>query len=63
LSLTKTSMVGKRKTDEELTRVLKILMPFSSFNNVNRNTALQRKGMEIVTFFWIATGQFWLLFY
>jgi hypothetical protein len=41
----------------------KFSQPLRLLINVNRNTTLQRKGMEIATFLPIATGKFSLLSY
>jgi hypothetical protein len=57
-------MVGKSKNrkraaehKKKISQLLQLLI------NVNRNAALQRKGMEIATFLPIATGKFCLLSY
>ncbi len=64
MSLPKSSMVrmGNNRTRaaehfKNFSQLLRLLI------NVNRNKALQRKGMEIATFFPIAAGKFSLLSY
>jgi hypothetical protein len=64
LSLSKSGMVGKSKNRK---RAAEYIKNFSQLQRllvtVNRNTALQRKGMEIAIFFPIAAWKFSLLSY
>jgi hypothetical protein len=64
LSLAKSGIVGKSKKRK---RAAELFKNFSQLlrllRNVNRNTALQRKGMEIAMFLPIAAGKFSLLSY
>ncbi len=64
MSLAESGMVGKSNNRKRATehflnfsQLLRLLI------NENRNTVLQRKGMEIATFLLIAAGKFSLLSY
>jgi hypothetical protein len=57
-------MVGKSKSRKRAPRHFnKFLQLLRLLINVNRNAALQRKGMEIAMFLTIVTGKFSLLSY
>ena len=64
MSLAKSGMVGKSNNRKIATEHLKNFSQLLRLLiNVNRNTALQRKGMEIATFLPIVAGQFYLVSY
>jgi hypothetical protein len=64
LSLAKSDLVGKSKNRRRTAKHFKkFLWLLRLIINVNRNSALQRKGMEIDTFLPIAPGQFCRLSY
>jgi hypothetical protein len=64
LSLAKSAKVGKSKNRKRATEHFKNLSQLLRLLiNVNKNTTLQRKGMEITTFLPIAAGKFSLLSY
>jgi hypothetical protein len=64
LSLAKSGIAGKNKNGKRAAELFKnFTQLLRLLRNVNRNTALQRKGMEIATFLTIAAGKFSLLSY